>query len=130
MYTFPMLRNTKRILVTPKTNFARDLRKTMTPGEKVLWKNIRGKQFHGLKFRRQVPIGPYIVDFLCVEKGLIIEIDGDSHYETGAKERDDVREAYLRTHGFTVLRFGNRQTIQELDTVLTMVGQVLGFSTD
>lgn len=124
-----MLRNTKRVLVKPKIEFARTLRKDLTPGEKVLWKNMRQKKFHGLKFRRQVPIGPYIVDFLCVEKKLIIEIDGDSHYEPGAQERDAKREAYLHSHGFHVLRVGNRQTIQELENVLTMIARVLGYPT-
>ena len=101
------------------------MRKDPTPGEKILWKNIRKKKFHGLKFRRQVPIGRYVVDFLCVEKKLIIEIDGDAHYEPGAKERDGAREAYLRTQGFGILRVGNRQTVQELETVLTMIARVL-----
>lgn len=56
----------------PKTTFARDLRKDQTPGEKVLWGKIRERRFHGFKFRRQVPIGPYIVDFLCIAKKLIL----------------------------------------------------------
>lgn len=124
-----MLRNTKRVVVQPKTEFARTLRKDMTPGEKVLWKKIRRKKFHGLKFRRQVPIGPYVVDFLCVEKKLIIEIDGDSHYDPGAQERDLKRETYLRSHRFHVLRIGNRQTIQELENVLTMIARVLEYPT-
>lgn len=105
--------------------FARGLRKDQTPGEKVLWRKIRERRFHGFKFRRQVPIGPYIVDFLCVEKNLIVEIDGDCHYEPGAQEQDEKREAYLQAQGFDVLRFGNRHTIQELDAVLTKLGRVL-----
>lgn len=125
-----MLQNKKRTLVPLKTAFARELRKDLTPGEKALWKNIRKKKFHGLKFRRQVPIGPYVVDFLCVGKKLIIEIDGDSHYEPGAQERDAKREAYLRAQGFDVLRVGNRQTVQEVEAVLTKMRLVLGFPTD
>jgi len=88
------------------------------------------RRFHGFKFRRQVPLGPYIIDFLCVEKNLIIEIDGDSHYEQGAQERDEKREAYLRAQGFDVLRVGNRKVVQELDTVLAKLGQALGYSPD
>jgi len=125
-----MLRNTVYIKKKPKVTFARSLRKDQTPGEKVLWRKIRERRFHGLKFRRQVPIGPYIVDFLCVEKNLIIEIDGDSHYGQGAQERDAKREAYLQVQGFDILRVGNRQVTQELDTVLAKLGRMLGYSTD
>jgi very-short-patch-repair endonuclease len=125
-----MLRNTKRTLIQPKIAFARELRKDLTPGEKVLWKSIRRKKFHGLKFRRQAPIGPYIVDFLCVEKKLIIEIDGDSHYEPGAQERDRKREAYLRGQGFNVLRVGNRQTVDEIESVLLRMMLMLGYPVD
>lgn len=121
-----MLRNTVYSQKKSKVTFARGLRKDQTPGEKVLWRKIRERRFHGFKFRRQVPIGPYIVDFLCTEKMVVIEIDGDSHYEPGAQERDEQRETYLRAQGFDVLRFGNRQTIQELDAVLAKVGRVLG----
>lgn len=99
----------------------------MTPGEKVLWKNIRQKKFHDLKFRRQVPIGPYVVDFLCVEKKLIIEIDGDSHYQPGMPEKDQKREIYLQSLGFHILRVGNRHTVQECEAVLTMIARVLGY---
>lgn len=120
-----MLRNTVYSKKKPKITFARILRKDQTPGEKVLWKKIRERRFHGFKFRRQVPIGPYIVDFLCTEKKLIVEIDGDSHYEPGAQEQDGKREAYLRTQGFDVLRVGNRQTIQELNAVLAKLGRIL-----
>ena len=125
-----MLRNTVYIKQKPKITFARHLRQDRTPGEKVLWRKIRERRFHGLKFRRQVPIGPYIVDFLCVEKNLIIEIDGDSHYGQGAQERDAKREAYLQVQGFDILRVGNRQVTQELDTVIAKLGQVLGDSTE
>ena len=71
----------------------------------MLWRKIRGNRFHGFKFRRQVPIGLYIVDFMCIERKLIIEIDGDSH-------------------------FGHKQTLQELDVVLMQIGQVLGTSSE
>ena len=96
----------------------------------MLWRNIRDRRFHGCKFRRQVPIGPYIVDFLCVEKQLIIEVDGDSHYEPGAQEHDERREEYLRMQGFRVVRVGNRQTMQALDGVLAQLRQMLGYSSD
>ena len=110
----------------PKTKFARLLRNKQTPGEKMLWKKLRNRRFYGLKMRRQVPIGPFIVDFLCAEKRLVIEIDGDSHFEPGAGERDESREAYLRSREFTVLRFGERQVAESLDSVLATIGEALG----
>lgn len=129
-YDLTMLRNTVHTTEKPKVLFARHLRRDQTPGEKVLWKKLRAKRFHGFKFRRQVPLGPYIVDFLCTEKKLIIEIDGDSHYESGAKMHDAERETYLRAQGFDVLRFGNRQTCESIDGVLTALGRVLGCYAD
>ena len=115
-----MLRNT--IYTTSgKKQFARHLRTQQTNGEKALWRKLRSNRFHGLKFRKQVPIGPYIVDFLCIQKNLIIEIDGDSHHEPGAKQKDAVREAYLREIGFDVLRFSNDAALQSLDWVMTEI---------
>jgi len=108
-----------------KTAFARMLRSNQTSGEKKLWKKLRGKRFHGLKIRRQVPVGPYIVDFLCVEKRLIIEVDGDSHFESGAGERDEKRELYLRSQGFRILRIGERQTAGSMESVLATIGEMI-----
>lgn len=119
-----MLRNTINT-VSGKKRFARHLRTQQTNGEKALWRKLRANRFHLLKFRRQVPIGPYIVDFLCVQKNLIIEIDGDSHYEPGAKQKDAVREEYLRKKGFDVLRFSNDAALQSLDWILTNIAQYL-----
>ena len=125
-----MLRNSVFSTQRPKISFARRLRKTLTPGEKALWRKLRAQQFHGFKFRRQVPLGPYIVDFLCVEKKIIIEIDGDSHFEPGAQKRDEKRELYLRSLGFEVLRFENRRAVHQVDLVLTAIGRVFGVSKD
>lgn len=86
-----------------------------------MWKAIRAKRFHGIKFRRQVPVGPYIADFLCVSKKIIIEIDGDSHCFANAKIHDRKREDYLRSEGFEVLRFGNGQTVESLENVLSQI---------
>lgn len=123
-----MLRNTIKP-ISGKKQFARHLRSNQTNGEKALWRKLRANRFHGLKFRRQVPLGPYIVDFLCVQKNLIIEIDGDSHYEPGAKQKDAQREAYLREQGFDVLRFSNDAAMQSLDWILTEIAQHLHCST-
>jgi very-short-patch-repair endonuclease len=97
------------------------LRRRMTSAEQVLWKKLRARRFHGLKFRRQAPLGPYIVDFLCVKKRLVIEIDGASHLVPGAEKYDAKRDAYLQRHGFTVLRFGHRQTLESPEIVLERI---------
>ena len=125
-----MLRRSVYNTFRPKTTFARQLRVHQTPGEKVLWIKIRAQRFHGLKFRRQVPLEPYIVDFLCFDRKLIIEIDGDSHYEPGAQEYDEKREAYLCAQGFTVLRLGNMETVQDIEAVLAKLRQVLDIDSD
>jgi len=109
----------------PKTNIARRLRRSQTPAEKLLWNRVRNRKFFGFKIRRQVPIGPFIADFLCVERRLIIEIDGDSHYQYGAQKRDMEREAYLRAQGFAIVRFGEKQTIESVDFVLQVLAEKL-----
>ena len=78
-----------------------------------------------MKFRRQVPIGPYIADFLCVETRLIIEIDGDSHYDDGAQEHDRRRDVFLRGKGFTVLHLSNRQVLEETDAIMERIVECL-----
>ena len=123
-----MLRNSVYVTHEPKTAFAKHLRKRMTPGEVKLWSKLRMKRFHGLKFRRQVPIGPFIVDFLCAEKQLIIEVDGDAHFEPGAKEKDLRREEYLKAQGFAVLRFLNSEIVCDLDSAIEVLERELGFT--
>lgn len=71
-----------------------------------------------VKFRRQVPIGPYIADFLCADAKLIIEIDGDSHYEGGAQDHDRKRDAFLQEKGFAVLRLSNRKVLEDTDAII------------
>ena len=111
-----MLRNS--IKSSPsKTAFAKVLRKDQTPGEKALWRKIRSRRFYGFKFRRQVPIGPYIADFLCIDKKLIIEIDGYTHFEEGAAEKDKKREDYLIKKGFKVIRFKNSTALENIDYI-------------
>jgi very-short-patch-repair endonuclease len=105
------------------TNQARALRRTSTVTERLLWRKLRGRRLEGLKFRRQVAIGPYVVDFLCLRHRLIVEADGPFH----EAEEDAVRDAWLAAHGFQVLRFDNR-TInafddQVADKILDAVGR-------
>ncbi len=86
---------------------ARTLRKNQTPQEITMWKYLRNFQIHGLKFRRQYPIGNYIADFVCKEIKLIIEIDGGQHNETDSIEYDNKRTEFLESKGYRVLRFWN-----------------------
>ncbi|MBI5359191.1 MAG: endonuclease domain-containing protein [Planctomycetes bacterium] len=99
---------------------ARKLRKELTPAEKLVWQHLRRKQLLGLKFRRQAPIGKYIVDFACFEKRLVIEIDGGQHAED-IKEKDEERDEFLRQQGFKVFRFWNVDVYKNIRGVLESV---------
>lgn len=94
-------------------DFARHLRRNMTDTERFVWERIRSRQLAGFRFRRQAPIGPYIVDFVCFEAKLIIELDGGQH-ATNA-EADAVRSRWLEGEGFRVLRFWNNEAILSWD---------------
>ncbi len=99
--------------------FARTLRHTQTNGERKLWSFLRGRRLGGYKFRRQHPIGPYIADFCCEEKFLIVEIDGSQHgMQT---EKDAVRTRYLESQGYRVVRFGADTTLRETEAVLETI---------
>ena len=97
----------------------RNLRKNMTPAEQRLWKHLRGKRLGGYRFRRQQPLGQYILDFVCVDAKLVIEIDGGQHAEQTAY--DETRTRYLQNLGFTVIRFCNNEVLQQTDAVLTAI---------
>ena len=99
-------------------NIAKQLRKSMTDAEKILWFYLQKKQFHNLKFRRQQPIGNYIVDFACLEKNIIIELDGGQHNETHNIEYDAKRDEFLKSHGFKVIRIWNNEIFENIDGVL------------
>lgn len=100
-----------------QTPVRQTLRNNLTTPEQKLWASIRNKQL-GVKFRRQYGIGRYVVDFYCTELGLVIELDGDSHYEEGAQEYDRVRDAYMVSLGLQVLRFNNPDVMGNLNGVL------------
>jgi very-short-patch-repair endonuclease len=89
----------------------------MTDAERRVWMQLRAHRLCGLAFRRQASIGPYIVDFVCFDKRLIVEIDGGQHASTHAK-RDQVRDAWLRKQGFTVRRYWNNDIFENMDGVL------------
>jgi len=99
--------------------FARLLRKNSTIVEIKLWYHLRSRNFLNLKFRRQEPVGDFIVDFICYEKKLIIELDGGQHNEYEAK--DIKRTKALEKEGYKVLRFWNNEVLNNIDGVLTII---------
>lgn len=104
---------------------ARQLRAFMTPWERKLWTHLRGHRFHGFQFKRQVPIGPYIVDFSCHARKLIIELDGGHHQLPDVKRYDSQRDEFLRTEGYIVLRINNSELRKNGDGVLQKILEVL-----
>ncbi|MDJ0567924.1 MAG: DUF559 domain-containing protein [Pleurocapsa sp. MO_192.B19] len=110
---------------TPKIEqAARRLRKNMTPAEKQLWEALRNKQLDGLKFRRQHPVGNFILDFYCPACKLVIEVDGKIHDRPSQINRDNARTAKLMEYGYTVLRFRNEQVMKDLPQVLAEIKRV------
>ena len=111
----------ERVLSNAKT-----LRTNQTEAEQRLWYHLRAHRFMDLKFKRQKPMGRYIVDFLCVERRLIIELDGGQHSEQ--VEYDRHRDTWLRSQGYTVLRFWNNEVMQQLESVLEQIRLTLTLS--
>ncbi len=116
---------TKRIRgVSRSTNdAARQHRKEPTAAEQILWEMLRDRQMSGHKFRRQQPLGPYIVDFCCAALRLVIEVDGESHQEQ--RSYDEARTLHLSAYGYRVMRFTNDQVLKTLDQVLDAIEQAL-----
>jgi len=104
------------------TNRARALRRTMTDAERRLWYGLRGRQLNGAKFKRQQPCGDYVLDFVCLEFRLVVEIDGGQHLDS---ERDRFRDAWLQSEGFRVLRFRNDEVLLRTDAVLAEIARHL-----
>ena len=100
----------------PLSSRARTLRRQTTEAESALWKHLRGRRLKGYKFRRQVVIEPYIVDFVCLETKIIVEADGGQHVEQIAY--DAKRTARLEAMGYHVMRFWNHEILSELHSVL------------
>ena len=98
--------------------FARSMRRAPTEAEDRLWGALRDRRLDGLKFRRQVPIGAFIVDFVCMEAKLIVEVDGVQHAESA---RDMARDAELEARGFRVLRFWNDDVMRDLDATCATI---------
>lgn len=97
----------------------RNLRKKQTEAEKKIWFHLRNRHFEGLKFRRQHSIGPFITDFCCIEKKIVIEVDGSQHIQN--KIYDDNRTKYLNQNGYKVIRFWDNDVLNRCDSVLEAV---------
>jgi very-short-patch-repair endonuclease len=98
------------------------LRNNMTDAEIRLWHRLRGRQLTGCKFRRQHPFMDYVLDFVCLERHLIVEVDGGQHL---ASERDKIRDMRLQAAGFQMLRFRNNEVLRDVDTVVEVIWMAL-----
>jgi very-short-patch-repair endonuclease len=102
---------------------ARQLRKSPTNAERMLWKHLRLRQIGGHKFRRQQPLGNYIVDFVCLEKRIVVEVDGGQHNTQVAY--DEQRTAWIEEQGFRVLRFWDHEVMQNIEAVKEAIWQAM-----
>jgi very-short-patch-repair endonuclease len=100
-----------------KTRFARRLRDNLTECEKILWTRLSRFKHLGYHFRRQVALGPYVVDFLCVQVKVVVEADGAQHADPANVTHDEARDNWLRSHGYLVLRYANSDIRRSLDAV-------------
>jgi very-short-patch-repair endonuclease len=105
------------------SKFARTLRQHSTKAEKLLWSRLRGRRFDGIKFKRQVPIANYIVDFVALDLKFIIEVDGGQHDERA--DRDAERTRVLEEWGYHVVRFWNNDVLGNIEGVLEAILQEL-----
>ena len=95
--------------------FAKTLRRDCTDAESLLWRHLRGRRFASCKFKRQQPLGPYVVDFVCFAARVVVEVDGGQHL---LSESDAARDAWLRQQGFKILRFWNNDVLLRTESVL------------
>jgi very-short-patch-repair endonuclease len=111
----------------PINKKARRLRQDMTDAERTLWYHLKDRKLCGCKFRRQVPMGGYIVDFVCRERGLEVEVDGGQHAEQ--REKDGLRTRWIEGKGYRVLRFWNNEVLGNAEGVLIRIAEFLGEGT-
>ena len=100
---------------------AKQLRQTMTRAETLPWRYIKANRIDGLSFRRQMPLGNYVLDFVCLSAKLIVELDGETHDFASRQVADNRRDEFLRSEGFTVLRFANEQVLLNLAGVVEVI---------
>ena len=104
---------------------ARQLRRDSTEAERKLWSKLNSLQLGGVKFRRQHPIGPYIVDFVSLDSKLVIEIDGGQHNYSSVEKRDELRTEWLTKEGYQVLRFWNNDVLNNTEGVVESIKAAL-----
>ena len=120
--TLPLEGGGKRVGVKGLTGVGRRLRKYATDTEQRLWEHLRDKQIEGFKFRRQQPVGRYVVDFVNLEKKVVVELDGGQH---AINAGDKIRDEWLRAEGYKVLRFWDNQGFSNLEGVLETIRNAL-----
>jgi very-short-patch-repair endonuclease len=96
----------------------------MTRAEVILWSALRGKQLAGLKFRRQHPLGPYVVDFFCLSRRLAVEVDGGVHDCDDRARRDELRDAWIRAQAIRILRVPNDLVLNDLEAAMRLIESV------
>lgn len=104
---------------------ALEMRREPTPAENALWQRLRNRQVQGAKFRRQHAIGNFIVDFACIEKRLVIEVEGAVHDNLDQIQRDLERQAIIEANGYRVVRFRNAEALNATDSVVHVIGAIL-----
>ena len=115
---------TRRPANRSRTDRSRELRSRQTKAESLIWNVLRAKRLAGLKFRRQHPIGPYFVDFACVEKDVVVELDGG--YHDVQYEQDRQRQAVLESEGWQVIRFSNEDVLADAEAVAISIARQIG----
>jgi very-short-patch-repair endonuclease len=105
-------------------NRAKELRRTMTRAETLLWRYLKANRIDGLGFRRQAPFRNYVADFVCLSVKLIVELDGESHDFEEQQKSDQARDAFFESQGFHVLRFTNEHVMSNLEGVVEVIRQV------
>ena len=109
----------------PYKTLRQNLRTTLTPAEAKLWQHIKSRQLEGYKWRRQHPIGKYILDFYCPKAKLAIELDGKHHYTIDGTNADEIRTEYLQNQGITVIRFENKELWENPEGVINTIQATL-----
>ena len=108
-------------VIAERTQRARDLRKAQTSAEAELWRALRNRRLEGLKFRRQVSLDRYVLDFYCHEHQLVVELDGEVHEEPQQRDHDQSRDTYLVSLGLRIVRIPNREVLENLAEVLRRI---------
>ena len=108
-----------------RINLARLLRRYSTDAEEAFWYRVRAHRFENLKFRRQVPFGPFILDFYCPKVSIAVEIDGDRHFSRYGQEYDAMRSAFIASKGIRVIRYSNDEVLGNLDCVMEHLWEVI-----